>query len=274
MTAARNGEPRVTSRGIAQAAALLAAARIERRRFGRLPEAYRPADEASAYAVQDALHERLTAAGWGSPTGHKIGCTTPVMQRFLSIPNPCAGGVFAPTVQHERGTFRHADFLHVGVECEVAVRLAHDLPAERGPCDRRAVAAAVGACMAAIEVVDDRYEDYRALDTPTLIADDFFNAGCVLGAPAETWRELDLAALRGRMTIHGAEVGTGHGGDILGHPVAALAWLANALAARGRHLRAGEFVLLGSVVETRWVEAGDLVEIEIDGLGCASCAFT
>jgi 2-keto-4-pentenoate hydratase len=32
--------------------------------------------------------------------------------------------------------------------------------------------------------------------------------------------------------------------------------------------------LLGSVVETRWAEAGDLVEIEIDGLGSASCVFS
>ena len=77
-------------------------------------------------------------------------------------------------------------------------------------------------------------EDYRSLDTPTLIADDFFNAGCVLGDPVESWRELDLAAVQGRMTINGGEVGRGRGGDILGHPLKALAWLANALAARGR----------------------------------------
>ena len=263
----------MTARAIAQAAALLCAARLERRRFERLPEACRPADEASAYAIQDALHERLSAAGWGALAGHKIGCTTPVMQRFLDIANPCAGGVFAPTVQHERGAFRHADFVHVGVECEIAVRLAQDLPAEGAPYDRHSVADGVGACMAAIEVVDDRYQDYRSLDTPTLIADDFFNAGCMLGAPLETWHALDLAALRGRMSVNGAEVGTGMGGDILGHPLEALAWFANGLAARGRHLKAGEFVLLGSVVETRWLERGDRVEIEIEGLGSARAEF-
>ena len=141
----------------------------------------------------------------------------------------------------------------MGVECEIAVRLAKPLPADRAPYDRASVAGAVGAGMAAIEVVDDRYEDYRSLDTPTLIADDFFNAACVLGAPVERWRELDLASVWGRMRINGSEVGSGRGGDILGHPLEALAWLANALAARGRALAAGDFVLLGSVVETKWV---------------------
>jgi 2-keto-4-pentenoate hydratase len=128
--------------------------------------------------------------------------------------------------------------------------------------------------MAAIEVVDDRYDDYRALDTPTLIADDFFNAAGVLGAPVAAWRELGLAGVRGRMAINGVEVGTGRGGDILGHPLEALAWLANAVAVRGCCLEAGAFVLLGSVVETRWVAQGDLVEVEIEGLGSARGRFT
>jgi 2-keto-4-pentenoate hydratase len=30
---------------------------------------------------------------------------------------------------------------------------------------------------------------------------------------------------------------------------------------------------LGSLVQTHWVAAGDRVEIEIEGLGRASCAF-
>jgi 2-oxo-3-hexenedioate decarboxylase/2-keto-4-pentenoate hydratase len=264
----------MTPKAIAQAAALLCAARIARRRLDRLPDACRPPDEASAYAIQDALHRRLDAAGCGPLAGHKIGCTTAVMQQFLGIANPCAGGVLANTVQHCRGTFRHAAFLRAGVECEIAVRLAQALPAAGAPYDRQGIAAAVGACMAAIEVVDDRYEDYRSLDTPTLIADDFFNAACILGAPVESWRELDLARVSGRMTINGGAVGTGSGGDILGHPLEALAWLANALSTRGRSLAAGEFVLLGSVVQTRWIEAGDLVEVEIEGLGRASCHFS
>jgi len=258
---------------IERAAELIAEARLGRRRFAGLPEDCRPPDEAAAYRVQDALHARLGAAGQGPLAGHKIGCTTAVMQQFLGIANPCAGGVLAPTVRHRVGSFAHAGFLHVGVECEIAVRLARPLPAAGAPYDAAGVAAAVGSCMAAIEVVDDRYEDYRSLDTPTLIADDFFNAGCVLGDQVESWRELDLAALEGRMTINGGELGRGRGGDILGHPLKALAWLANALAARNRALQADEFALLGSVVQTRWVERGDLVEIEVEGLGGASCRF-
>ncbi|MDH3664548.1 MAG: fumarylacetoacetate hydrolase family protein, partial [Alphaproteobacteria bacterium] len=161
----------------------------------------------------------------------------------------------------------------VGVECEIAVRLGASLaPADRSH-DRHSVGEAVESCMAAVEIVDDRYVDYRSLDTPTLIADDFFNAGAVLGLVVSDWRSLDLAGLEGRMTVNGETVGEGVGSAILGHPFEALAWLASALNARGRSLQEGEIVLLGSIVQTAWVAAGDRVDITIDGLGSANLRF-
>ena len=54
---------------------------------------------------------------------------------------------------------------------------------------------------------------------------------------------------------------------ILGHPFEALAWLANSRAARGLSLRRGAFVFLGSLVETKWLNPGDSVRIEIESLG-------
>ena len=114
----------MSDQAIQRAAGLLAAARLGRHRLDGLPEDCRPQGEAAAYRIQDALHARLTAAGHGALAGHKIGCTTAVMQQFLGIANPCAGGIFAPTVQHLDGRLAHAGFLHVGVECEIAVRLA------------------------------------------------------------------------------------------------------------------------------------------------------
>ena len=50
-------------------------------------------------------------------------------------------------------------------------------------------------------------------------------------------------------------------------------WLANNLARRGQTLKAGEFVFTGSVVETKWVNRGDRVEMEIDGLGGVTAVF-
>ena len=68
------------------------------------------------------------------------------------------------------------------------------------------------------------------------------------------------------MLINGREVGHGDGGMILGHPLEALAWLANSRAARGLGLQRSIRVL-GSLVETKWPDPGDSVRIEIDMLG-------
>jgi len=43
--------------------------------------------------------------------------------------------------------------------------------------------------------------------------------------------------------------------------------LARSLAARGTYLRAGEIVLTGSLVETKWLQADDDVRVTVTGLG-------
>ena len=59
----------------------------------------------------------------------------------------------------------------------------------------------------------------------------------------------------------------------MGHPHNALAWLANNLAQRGKTLRAGEIVLMGSLVQTVWLNPGDEVLVDISGLGSVRLAL-
>ena len=258
---------------IVRAAQYIADHRTARRRMPGLPADVRPHDETNAYSIQDALHDVMTRAGQGTVVGHKIGCTTPVMQKFLGISNPCAGGVFDRTVHRRSAELRFDDFVRIGVECEIIVLIDRDLPAAGAPYDIAGAAAAVGALAAGIELVEDRYIDYKALDAPTLIADDFFNTGAIIGDPVSNWRALDAMSLVGTMQINGGEAGRGRASDVMGHPFAALAWLANTLAARGRALVKGDFVCTGSIVETKWVARGDHCVATIDQLGSVGARF-
>ena len=258
-----------------EAASRLLDQRLSLTPISNLPPDIRPENEADAYALQRVLNGLLVVAGMGAQVGHKIGCTTPVMQAFLNIPNPCAGVIFSRAVLRGAGSVPGSGFVKLGVECEIAVQLHRDLVPDQGRFTRENVAGAVGSVMAAIEIVDDRYCDYRTLGVPTLIADNFFDSGCVLGKPLENWRQIDLAALAGVTYINGVEVGRGTGGLVMGHPLEALAWLANSRLRHGLDpLKAGEFVLLGSVVETKWLHAGDRVRMEIEKLGDVSLNVT
>jgi 2-keto-4-pentenoate hydratase len=254
-------------------ARLIADARLASSLLDRLPEDSRPRDEADGYRMQAAVHRRLLAAGRGPLAGRKIGCTSAVMQEFLGIRNPCAGGILESSVHHGEATFERHGAVRFGVECEIAVRLGADLPPRAEPYGHDEVAAAVADCAAAIEVVEDRYADYSSLDTPTLIADDFFAAACVLGPWRRDFDPNGLDEVRAVMTIDGAEVGAGTGRDLMGHPLEALAWLATSASGRGLTLRSGELVLLGSLVATAWVEPGASARIVNDPLGEAVAHF-
>jgi 2-keto-4-pentenoate hydratase len=257
---------------ILEAAEIIAAARRGRTPLGPLPANAAPHSEAEGYQIQDALHG-LLASDCGVRVGYKIGCTSAVMQQYLGIPHPCSGGVFAKGVFQSGASLPARDFVKVGVECEIAVKLAHDLSATEAPFTAEWVAESIEAYIPAIEIVDDRYADWQTLGAPTLVADDFFAAGCVLGKQVLRSAAPDLLAVIGRALINGVEVGQGTGADVLGHPHNALAWLANHLAADGNSLRAGEIVLTGSLVKTAWLKAGDAVRMELEGLGKVEVAF-
>jgi 2-keto-4-pentenoate hydratase len=231
--------------------------------------AHAPQDAAGGYAVQ---REVAQAMGAVPPVGFKIGATTKQMQAYLGLRGPAAGFVPAAGLHATPAQLRFADFVAPGVECEVGLRLGADLPP--GPCTQDQARDAVAEVFAAIEIVEKRYDDLAALGTPTLIADQVFHAAGVLGAPAAGWRGLDLGATRGRMHVGGELRGEGVGADLLGHPFAALAWLAaSPAAAVFGGLRAGQVVFLGSVTPPIWIEGPTEVEVEFDTLGRVALRF-
>ena len=238
-----------------------------------MSETLRPRDQAEAYGTQHCAHRLLEHAGFGHRAGWKLGCTTPVMQEYLGISSPCAGGMFQANIWRGGHRFVLGPPRRLGVECEIAVRLGRDLLAQGRPFSQDDVAGAVAGCMAAIEVVEDRYVDYPRLAAETLIADDFFHHSCVLGPEHEEFAPGELGSTTASMTVNGEEVGRGQGADIMGEPLSVLAWLAGNCAGWGTPLRAGEVVLLGSLVQTHWVGPGDRVSISNYQLGQATATF-
>jgi 2-keto-4-pentenoate hydratase len=255
------------------AAKTIASARRNRTPLASLPSDIAPQDEDEGYRVQRAVHD-LLLAHTGAMVGYKIGCTSAVMQHYLDIPHPCSGGVFEKGVHDTGVSLRAGDYVRVGVECEIAVRLARNLSPTEAPFTAEWVMEAIESYHPAIEIVDDRYEKWETLGASTLIADDFFAAGCVLGKAVPRIKAPDLLHVAGRVVVNGKEVGRGTGADVLGHPHNALAWLANHLAAEGKGLHAGQIVLTGSLVKTAWLNAGDSVVIELEGLGRVRATFT
>jgi 2-keto-4-pentenoate hydratase len=256
-----------------------AAALLEARRTGKpagpLPPGLAPQTEAEGNALQLAYAGLVGAV---PPAGFKIGATAKRMQDYLGLTRPAVGFMAAAGLHRSGVSLPFAGFRGVGVECEIGVRLARDLP--HGAHDAAGVAAAVGEVFAAIEIVENRYGkppagDLKAVGTATLIADQVYHGGAVLGAPAPDWRARDLGAIAGRITVDGTERGAGTGADLLGHPMQALAWLAGSDAAHVfGGLRAGQVMMLGSVTPPIWLDGPCEVRVAFDGLGEAVLRLT
>lgn len=245
-----------------RAATAVMAARRARRVLDRLPPDIAPRTLADGIAAQVAV---ARAQGAWPPAGFKIGATARRMQELLGLPGPAVGFMAEDGLHGNNSTLSHTAFLHPGVECELAVVLAHDVAP--GPCSTAQAAAAVGELMAAIEIVGNRYGPLDQLGTPTLVADQVFHAAAIVGAPYPGWRDLDLITLRGGLWVDGQERDAGRGGDLLGDPMAALAWLAasDEVAAFGG-LRAGQIVMLGSVTPPIWLNGPARIEVRFPPL--------
>ncbi|HSW20304.1 MAG TPA: fumarylacetoacetate hydrolase family protein [Ramlibacter sp.] len=221
---------------------------------------------ASAYEVQRhyvGLHllERKSRVA-----GYKIGLTSAAMQAMCAIESPVAGVVLEDRVHASGVRVRRSDYARLGVEFEIAVLLGHDLPGGAAPCTLDDVAAAVAGVAPAIEIVDDRNCDYAKLDVLSLVADNAWNAGIVLGEFRAAWP--DLAQVEGAVAVNGAEPSwRGCGKDVLGHPFAAVAWLADHLAGAGQSLRKGDVVMTGSMVTTQFPTGSQRLRFDVSGLG-------
>ncbi len=249
--------------------------RARRLPAGPLPPTIAPRDVAEGVAVQVAIARRKRAV---PPGGFKIGATGSRMQAFLGLPGPAAAFMRREDILSSGSAQPYAQFHNVQVECELAVRLGRDLPPKT--CTPEQAQEAVEALSAAIEVVENRYGpppigDLKALGTPTLIADQVYHAACVVGPPAEGWRDYDLAALHGRLSVDLVVRDKGSSADLLGHPMRALAWLAGSETAAGfGGLRAGQIIMLGSVTPSVAIEGPCSVTVEFDHLPACTFRFT
>ncbi len=188
----------------------------------------------AAYEVQAELHRRRLARGERA-AGWKLGYTSAAMRVQMGIDEPNSGPLTDAMILTSPARLPD-DVRHPRVEPEVAFVLGADL----APGDD--VRAAVAQALAALEVVDSTWHDYR-FTLADNTADGSSAAYVVLGEPIPLSAVDDLPVV----LAVGGSVHEATSAAAMGSPWTALTWLRDHLAARGLRAEAGSVVITGGL---------------------------
>ena len=230
-------------------------------KFANLPDDLKPGSIAEAYQAQE-VYYRLAEATYGAVAGVKVATTTKVMQELMGITHPCGGAIFSKTIHTSPARIAKGDFINLRIESEIALKLGADMPAAKAPWTAESVVPFVAGAMPAYELIEDRNAVYTETQAVSMIVENCWNGGVVIGAPKPV-KPADIIGVTGRQTLNGKPLGEGKSEN----PFATLAWLANLLAERKRDLKSGMVVITGSLIPTFSISPGDRCVFTVDGLG-------
>jgi 2-keto-4-pentenoate hydratase len=242
-------------------AAALVAARRSTRRVALSPTLL-PADRRAAHGVQAEVAHALgvIVGGW------KVG--------MLEDGTPMAAPIYADEIKPSGAIWRRPLDRPMLAEVELALRLAHDLPARAGrPYAREEIAAAVGEVLVGVEVLVTRCDVPRFPPFLAHLADNLGNAGYVTGGATLDFRARDLARLRCRINI-GRELAHdrvgGHPQDDPWAPLAAC--LDDGLVPLGG-FHAGQIVTTGALATPIEVTRSMRITASLEGIGDVDVTF-
>ena len=225
---------------------------------------------ADAYAIQRTNTEHRLREEGRRVVGCKIGLTAKAVQAQLGVDQPDFGMLF--------------DDMSFGDAEPIPMRRA--APAEDRGGDRLRSRARPGHgqprarrrhqgvdhVLPALEIVGSRIAGWniRFVDT---VADNASSGAYVLGSTPRRLPDVDLRLCGMVMTRRGEPVSVGAGAACLGNPLNAVVWLARTMAAVGQPLARGR----PGAVRRAWpdgaVNAGDVFETRINGLGSVKAVF-
>ena len=224
-----------------------------------------PPDLASGYAVQEAAIGLWQdgIAGW------KVGLVPPSGQAEPGAAR-LAGPIFLQSLTRaERGggPVRLAaipgGFAAIEVELLVAVRT--DAQPDKAEWSLQEAAALVGEWHLGAEFAASPLATINELGATAIVSDFGNNSGLVIGPRLEGALVADPANVLCRTTIDGRQVGLASAAALPGGPLEALRFLLGHLAARGRPLRAGQWVSTGAITGVHRIFPGQHASIELVG---------
>jgi len=243
----------------------------ERTQTSLLTSAYPDIEIVDAYHIQDYVISSFKQAGT-RVKGYKIGLTSKAVQQLVGSTEPNFGRLLDHMFTPEESELARSNWLTPVVESDLAFVIKHHLT---GPGINIAdVIRATDFVLPAIEIADFRVARAPGMDARDITADMGAAGGVVLGGNPVSLYDIDIRSVSSNLVINGEERARGAASEVLGHPLTALAWLANKLGESGAALEPGDVVLSGAMHGAQPVDSGDHIIARFDnGLGDIKLGF-
>jgi len=193
---------------------------------------------------QDRLNAGEKSIGW------KVGFGAPAALERLRLDAPLVGFLTNKTLLPSNATVSIEGWTKPAMEPEIAIYMGKDMPEA---FDRERTRMAIASIGPAIELAD---VNFPPDDVESILAGNIYNRHVILGQIDPSRAGCNLDGLIGRISHNAQELPpitdlqalTGDMIDIVRH-------VAELLFTLGERLRAGEFLIAGSIVPPLWVEA-------------------
>jgi 2-keto-4-pentenoate hydratase len=214
--------------------------------------------------------ERLAAGE--KPIGWKVGFGAPAIMARLGIAKPLVGFLTDRALLQSGAAISLRGWTKPVAEPELAVYMGADLPAG---ADTSAVKAAIAGIGPAIELADlDPPPEPDTLEA--VLAGNIFQRHVILGPSDRSRAGAKVEGLIGRVFRGNTE--TASTSDLTantGEPIGLVRHVADMLAAFDERLRAGEFIITGSVVPPLFIEDKDeSIRFELAPVGNVAVRFS
>ena len=218
-----------------------------------------------AYAIQDAMLRRKLAAG-DRQAGWKIARSRVDLLNPGQPPTPTFGHVMASDVLPNGHAFSGQEFGGiVMVEVETVLWINKDLP--QSSVSREELLGAIGAVGGAIEVAANRVsiDPFRLHH---VVADNNFHAGVIFTDLRKPVKEVNFSREGAKAAVNGQARSDGWAADIMDDgPVAAALWLVNELPKHGHQVKAGDFIITGSMLVAPLLRSGETATASYTSFG-------
>jgi 2-keto-4-pentenoate hydratase len=259
----------LTSAQIDQLAARVLARFDQVQTIDALADAFVHLEIDDAYRIQLALVGQRCARG-EQIVGRKVAFTSRGTMSQFGVQESAFGTILSGGVFTDGEIIPVSRFPGVGAEAEIAFVLAEEI---KGPGITIAkVLQATKGVVPAMEIIN-LCICRTPWSPPEVIATNAVHGGIVLGGQITPLDGLNLRYEGMVAEVDGEAVGSGAGVEVLGHPAAAVAWLANKLGEFELALRPGDIVLSGSIIRMLEVKAGQTVKVTFSRIGSVGARF-